>query len=80
MGALYPRKTIWEPAEVIADKYGTPAEQKRYDMGWLPGTERPQCANCEHMQHKGSGWHCNEGNVATQLTALCGVYERGKEL
>ena len=72
-----------------ADLYGTPAEQRRAQVGWQPASAiasdrlGPRCCNCAHQ-----GWsegcrtpraRCELHDMPTTQRARCDWWERAEE-
>lgn len=67
-----------------ADMYGTPTEQKRFELGWRQPAQRPMCGNCRHGEevilnpdslYEHARFHCRKGGFATLKQALCNGWE-----
>jgi hypothetical protein len=66
-----------------ADKWGTPAQQKRFEAGWMPAKERKfkandrdrRCGNCGNeninFQLASAPSNCEHLGVATRPSAVC---------
>lgn len=61
------------------DAYGTPAEQRRAKVAWLPASMRQshgsyvphrRCRSCRHCT-KLVGWRCQKHRFTTQANAVC---------
>jgi hypothetical protein len=69
-----------------ADKYGTYAEQKRFEANWKPAKQRTdlgvqrsrKCINCKHgeinVETRSGSIHCNALDAATRDGAICDRY------
>jgi hypothetical protein len=72
-----------------ADKWGTLAEQKRFEANWTPAKQRTdrgclrsrKCLNCHHSEinteSRSGTIRCTELDVATRDSAICDRYRPG---
>jgi hypothetical protein len=67
-----------------ANQFGSFAEQKRFQMGFLTASQRPQCRNCQYLKenlqgtgsiHEYATYGCKKGDFAVTVTAICNEHE-----